>query len=78
MYYLNNYPTNKIKRIINDFYQSYKFKARIRQKGKSLKAIADDLNSLDGFKVNARAVRELYGVSKAHSEVKKKSRRFWD
>ena len=78
MCYLNNYPSNKIKTIVNDFYQSYKFKARTRQKGNLLKAIADDLNSLDGFKVDGRAVRKLYGVSKAHSEVKEKSRRFWD
>ena len=38
--------------------ESYKFKVRTREKGNSLKAIADDLNSLDRFKVDARLVRE--------------------
>ena len=38
--------------------ESYKFKVRTREKGNSLEAIADDLNSLDRFKVDARLVRE--------------------
>ena len=38
--------------------ESYKFKVRTREKGNSLKAIADDLNFLDRFKVDARLVRE--------------------
>ena len=36
------------------------------------KAIGDNLNSLDGFKVHARAVRERYGVIKAHIETKER------
>ena len=58
--------------------ESHKFKVRTREKGNSLKAIADDLNSLDRFKVDAKLLRERYGVIKAHFEVKEKSRRFWD
>ena len=51
-------------------FKPYKFKARTREKGNSWKAIADDLNSLDRFKVDARAVRERYGI------IRKKS--LWD
>ena len=36
------------------------------------KAVADNLNSLDGFKVDARAIRERYDVTKAHFEAKEK------
>ena len=53
-------------------FEPYKFKVRAREKGNSWKAIADNLNSLDGFKVDARAVRERYGVIKAHFEPKEK------
>ena len=44
----------------------------MREKGNSWKAIADNLNSLDGFKVDARAVRAPYDVTKAHFEAKQK------
>ena len=47
--------------------EPYKFKARAREKSNSWKAIADNLNSLDGFKVDARAVRNHYGVIEARS-----------
>ena len=53
-------------------FEPYKFKARTREKGNSWKAMADNLNSIDGFKVDARAVRERDGVIKAHFEAKKK------
>ena len=52
--------------------EPYKFKARTREKGNLWEAIADNLNSLDGFKVNARTVRERYGVILAHFEAKEK------
>ena len=39
------------------------------------KAISDNLNSLDGFKVDARAVRERYGVIRAHFEAKEKEKK---
>ena len=52
--------------------EPYKFKARTREKGDLWKAISDNLNSLDGFKVDARAVRERYGVIRAHFERKEK------
>ena len=48
--------------------EPYKFKARTRE----WKAIADNLNFLDGFKVDVRAVRERYGVNKAHFKAKEK------
>ena len=52
--------------------EPYKFKARTREKGYMWKAIADNLNFLDGFKVDVRAVREHYGVNKAHFKAKEK------
>ena len=52
--------------------EPYKFKAGTREKGNLWKAIADNLNSLDRFQVDARAVREYYGVIKAHFEAKEK------
>ena len=36
------------------------------------RSFADNLNSLDRFKVDAKAVRERYGVIKAHFESKEK------
>ena len=45
-------------------FEQYKFKARTREKGNSWKAIANNLNSLDEFKVDARVVRERYSVIK--------------
>ena len=49
-------------------FEPQKFKPRTREKSaNSRKAIADNLNSLDGFKVDTRAVREQHcGVIKAH------------
>ena len=47
-------------------------RTKTREKGNLWKAIADNLNSLDRFKVDARAVREHYGVIKAHFEAKEK------
>ena len=52
--------------------EPYKFKARTREKVNTWKAIADNLNFLDGFKVDARAGRERYGVNKAHFKAKEK------
>ena len=49
-----------------------KFKARAREKGNLWMTIADNLNSLDRFKADARAVRECYGVIKANFEAKEK------
>ena len=43
-------------------FEPCKFKARTREKSSSWKSIADNLNSLDGFKVDARSVRERCGV----------------
>ena len=56
--------------------EPHKFKARAREKGNLWKTIADNLNSLDRFKADARAVRECYGVIKAHFEQKKKKRKW--
>ena len=64
--------TKKINFYVERSYFWNKFKARTREKGNLWKAIADNLNSLDGFKVDARAVRERNGVIKAHFEAKEK------
>ena len=53
-------------------FEPYKFKARTREKGNSWKAIANNLISLDEFKVHARAVRERCCVIKAHFEAQEK------
>ena len=48
-------------------FELQKFKARTKEeRANSWKAIADNLNSLDGFKADTRAVRERCGVIKAH------------
>ena len=52
--------------------EPYKFKARTREKVNTWKAIADNLNFLDGFKVDARAGRERYGVNKVYFKAKEK------
>ena len=49
-----------------------KCKASNREKSNWWKATADNLNSLDGFKVDAKAVRERYSVIKAHFEEEEK------
>ena len=41
---------------VESLFEACKFKARTIEKGNSWKAIADNLNSLDGFKVDARVV----------------------
>ena len=56
-------------------FKPLKFKARKRETGNSWKTITDNLNSLDGFKVDARAVKERYGVFKAQFEAKRKRRK---
>ena len=43
--------------------------------GNSWKAITDNLNFQDKFKVDASAIRNCYGVIKAHFEVKKEEKR---
>ena len=52
--------------------EPYKFKASSREKSNLWKATGDNLNPLDGFKVDAKVVRERYGVVKAHFEAKEK------
>ena len=49
--------------------EPYKFKARTREKGDLWKAISDNLNSLDGFKVD---VMVLSGLILRQKRKKKK------
>ena len=54
-------------------FEPYKFKARTIEKSNAWKSIAENLNSLDGFKVEARSVRERYDVIKSHFLAKQRN-----
>jgi len=53
-------------------FEPCKFKARTREKCNARKAIAENFNLLDGFKVDARSVRKRYDNIKSNFQAKQR------